>query len=131
MVVIDTDVLIYFLRASKEVVCNIEAILQTEKLGISIITLAEIYEGFFSQSETMKTKLEHFEKFKNKHLTVINLDDDICKAFGKLRNFLRNKNKLIDNFDLLIAATCITYNLPLYTKNFKHFKKIDLLTLYE
>lgn len=130
MVILDTDVLIYFLKGNKKVVRNVEKLFLTNTIAIQILSLAELYEGFYSQPEICETKLQKFEEFLKKHVTIVNLDDEICKRFGELRGVLRKKNKLIDNFDLIIGVSCLVHESVLYTKNTKHFEKIPGLNLY-
>jgi len=60
---------------------------------------------------------------------VLALDDDMARIFGKLRSDLRQEGNLIDNFDLLIAATCLLHDLELHTGNAKHFARIAGLRL--
>jgi len=130
MIVLDTDVLIFFLKGKKEISKNIIQIFQSsQRLGLSIISLAEIYEGIFSdekQSQQKQKKLESFLKF----VEILDFDKNAAQIFGKIRGVLRKKNKIIDNCDLMIASTCICNNFLFYTGNQKHFNQIPGLVLY-
>ncbi len=60
---------------------------------------------------------------------VLGIDDEIAKIFGKQRAILRREGRLIDNFDLLIASTCLYYDLILMTNNISHFDRIKELKI--
>jgi predicted nucleic acid-binding protein len=51
------------------------------------------------------------------------------RYLAKQRAILRKDSRLIDNFDLLIAATCLHYNLTLMTNNISHFDRIEKLKI--
>ena len=59
----------------------------------------------------------------------MDVNKKIIQEFAILRGRLRSKGKLIDNFDLLIAATCLSYNLVLATNNKSHFTRIPKLEI--
>lgn len=42
---------------------------------------------------------------------------------------LRTEGKMLDDFDILIAATAIVNDCVLVTNNIKHFERIDGLTI--
>jgi tRNA(fMet)-specific endonuclease VapC len=60
---------------------------------------------------------------------VLGLDDEICKTFGRERGKLRQQRKLVGDLDLLIASTCLRYNLTLLTNNRRHFEQVEGLEL--
>ena len=59
---------------------------------------------------------------------ALGIIQELSEIFAKIRASLRNKGELIDNFDILIAATAIEYNLILVTSD-KDFKRIEGLNL--
>lgn len=120
MYLIDSDVLINFLKGEKEVVKKINQ-LQGRPLYISIISVGEILEGLLSTKN--KKKLAQFRELL-KTVTIINIDLPIIERFSLIRRSLRQKGLLIDNFDLFIASTCLVHNLILITNNISHFKRI-------
>ncbi|MEK7633602.1 MAG: type II toxin-antitoxin system VapC family toxin [Patescibacteria group bacterium] len=120
MYLIDSDVLINFLKGEKEAVKTINK-LQSQPLYISIISVGEILEGLLETKN--KKKLTSFKELL-KTVTIINIDLSIIERFASIRRSLRQKGLLIDNFDLLIAATCLTHNLILITNDISHFKRI-------
>ena len=48
-------------------------------------------------------------------------------VFGEIKSNL--KGNIIEDMDILIAATALSHNLILVTNNVKHFKKIKELKL--
>ncbi len=96
--------------------------LENEGLAISIISLAEFYEGIYA-SDNPERQMKGLYDFLT-GVVVLGIDDEIAKTFGKQRAILRKEGKLIDNFDLLIAATCLYHNLILMTNNISHFDRI-------
>lgn len=125
MYLIDSDVLINFLKGEKGAVKTINK-LQSQPFYISIISVGEIFEGLLEIKN--KKKLVQFKELL-KTVTVINIDYIIIEKFANIRKSLRQKGLLIDNFDLLIAATCLTRNLTLITNNIFHFKRIPGLKM--
>lgn len=90
----------------------------------SFVCKAELYEGLnaMKRSTDQKAKLKQlFDRLSK----VYGIDEGIAKQFGKLRFGLRTRGELIEDMDILIAATCIEYNLVLVTYNAKHFSRIE------
>lgn len=118
---IDTSVIINYLRnkgSTVETLNNLEG-----KLNSSYICLAELYEGISRVKEKDKAEkivLEFFAWLSH----TFSIDEDIAITFGQLRATLKTKGSIIEDLDLLLAATCITHKLVLITANFKHFSKV-------
>lgn len=123
MYLIDSDVLIYFLKNKQESVELLKKIKPNQR-NTSIICIGEILEGL-SENE--------IEKFRNftSLLNIYEVDLKVIVKFAEIRKLLRKQGKLIDNFDLLIAATCLVYDLILITNNLSHFRRIPGLKLFE
>jgi len=123
---IDTDRIIDFLKGDKKTVEKLTSLLD-EGLAVSVISLAELYEGVYGSDNP-----ERLMKGLNDFLTSVNVlevNNEISGVFGKKRAALRKDGKLIDNFDLLIAATCLHYDLTLITNNTQHFERIEELNI--
>jgi tRNA(fMet)-specific endonuclease VapC len=102
--------------------------LQPQGVALSVVTLAELYEGVYYSRDPEKN-----ETILNKFLSkfpVMEVDKDICRCFGRERGKLRKTGKMIGDFDLLIAATCLCHNLTLLTNNVSHFERIEGLRLF-
>ncbi len=125
MYLIDSDVLINFLKGDPDAVDTIKRI-GSHLLYISVISVGEIWEGLLETKN--KKKLASFNELL-KTLTVVNIDLMVIEKFASVRKLLRKKGMLIDNLDLLIASTCLAYNLSLVTKNTRHVKRIPDLKM--
>ena len=118
---IDTDWVIHYLHAHSTIVARLDE-LQPQGLALSIISLAELYEGvYYSRDpEGDEQDLNNFLR----GVTVLGLDTDISKTFGRERGRLRAAGILIGDLDLFIAATALQHNLTLLTNNRRHFERI-------
>ena len=55
---------------------------------------------------------------------VLAVDLDVCWTYGQISRHLRENGLLIGTNDLWIAATAIRHDLPLVTRNEKHFRRV-------
>jgi tRNA(fMet)-specific endonuclease VapC len=124
---IDTDWVINHLKGEKRVVRKLEE-LAPEEMAMSVISLAEIYEGVYYSRDPAKSQ-QLLREFLAPDLKVLNVDQEVCKIFGRERGKLRQQNKMISDFDLLIASTCLYYNLTLLTNNRRHFDMVEGLNI--
>lgn len=123
---LDTDWAIHWLKGRKVVIEKVKE-LEEEGLAISMISVAEIYEGIFG-SKNPKKHEEDFKEFLI-DVTVVEITEEICKKFGEIRNILRKRGELISDFDLLIASSALINNLTLLTDNVKHYERIKGLEI--
>lgn len=123
---LDTSVIVGYLRGKKEF---IEFLPELEgELTSSFVCLAELFEGVFRVQDGRameKVVLEFFSGLNE----VFGLDPDTARVFGQIRSDLKRKGSVIEDLDILIAATCISNNLVLITLNPKHFHRVEGLKL--
>jgi len=123
---IDTDWVIDHLNKIDKVTQKLKE-LRPAGMALSVISLAELYEGVHyskdpaTSQKVLNTLLRDFQ--------VLGVDEEICKVFGKERGKLRQRGKLVSDFDLLIASTCLHYNLPLLTNYRKHYETVEGLKI--
>lgn len=122
---VDTDVVISYLKGIKEIVVTLQD--YEGKLALSVISQGELLEGIYGQPNEGE-RLEDLENFLTGTI-ILEVNEDVVKKFAQIRSNLRRKGQLIDNFDLLIAATAIVNNLVLITGNKKDFERIDDLMI--
>ena len=109
---IDTDVLIDYLRDRAEAVSYLESL--TESLLISVITMAELYAGVRKGAE--RTKLDEFVQA----FEVVPVDREVAIEGGLYRrDYMKSHN--VGLADALIAATAESRQAALVTLNSKHF----------
>lgn len=102
--------------------------LASSQVHVSIISVGELYDGAFAYANP-QPHLAGFRAFLNQY-RVLELNDVIMERFAEIRSFLRRQGQLIGDFDILIAATAIHYQLTLLTFNLRHFQRIPDLNLY-
>jgi tRNA(fMet)-specific endonuclease VapC len=123
---IDTDWVIHYLNGRDDIVRRLDE-LQPEGLGLSVISLAELYEGIFYSTDPQGNEQDLNDFLRG--VQVIGIDEDACKAFGRERGRLRKAGQLIGDFDLLIAATGLHYGVTVLTNNRQHFERVEGLQI--
>ena len=88
-------------------------------------------DGTETNSVMVPLARDHGEADAHYGATVYNIDLKIIVKFAEIRRKLRKNGNLIDNFDILIAATCLTNDLVLITNNLKHFERIEGLKIFK
>ena len=98
-----------------------------EAMGISAITLGELRYGA-ACSARPEANHQAIDGFIS-GITLIGVDARTAHAFGDLKAQLRKQGMLIEDFDLVIAATARSHDLSLVTNNVDHFGRIPHLRL--
>lgn len=62
---------------------------------------------------------------------ILQLDEPVVRIFAQRRADLRTRGTLIPDLDLLIAATALSYDLELLTRNVRHFERIEGLRIFQ
>jgi len=123
---VDTDWVVHHMNGVEEIRSKLKE-MQPYGLGMSVVSLAELYEGVYYSRDPQRSQ-QQLEAFLTS-ITVLELDEEICKVFGKQRGSLRQRGLIIGDFDLLIAATCLHRGLTLLTNNLRHFQRIEGLEI--
>ncbi len=126
MYLLDTDTVIYALKGQPDVVRNL-ALHADDPLGVSVITLMELYYGAF-RSAQVAGNLARVRALE-KALRVWDLQADAAEVFGALKAQLESDGNRLDDFDLGIAACALVHNLTLVTHNSAHFERVRGLRL--
>ncbi len=130
---VDTDYVADYLKGQRQVADVLDPLLP-EGLAVSIITVAEIYEGIYYG----QNRVHHEAGFRHllQSICVIGITTPIAKQFAMLRGQLRAapQGKALvypkDTYDLFIAATVVYYHLTLITRNIQDYERIPSLKLY-
>jgi predicted nucleic acid-binding protein len=112
MILVDTNILLEFLRQIPEAVAWIDAVEGTP--AISAVSVMELYAGARSQGE------ERDIVAVRQKLTCLPISEEIGERAGALMRHFR-KSHGIDIPDAIIAATAEHHELRLATLNVKHF----------
>lgn len=119
---IDTDVLIDYLRDYPEAVRFVES--QQEEFLISAVTVAELYAGVREGEE--RTRLDGFLRA----FEIVPLDLRLAVQGGLYRRDY-GKSHGVGLADALIAATATQRQVPLVTLNRRHFTMLpDVIVPY-
>lgn len=117
---LDTNICIALLRGNRNVAQKLID-LGEGRCCLSVITLYELMFGAYysrhEEQEVPKVKL-FIERFPI--IPLINA----AEKYAILKTNLRSSGLLIDEFDLMIAATALAGNYILVTDNTKHFQRI-------
>ncbi len=126
-IIIDTDILSYYLKNHTIVVKNVER--HINKYGflyISRITVYEVLSGL--KYKKAEKQLAIFRVFIKKH-KVLELDEKSIEISSNIYAELRNKGKINGRADIFIAGTSIANKLTLVTNNTKHYENISNIKL--
>ena len=123
---VDTDWIILHFRGNREVARRIEE-LTPEGIGISVVSMGELYEGVYKASDP--TRSEEALQLVLSEIDVVHIDDEVCKIYGQQSGRLRAANSLPGTNDIWIGATAICHNLTLLTNNRRHFERMQGLSI--
>jgi len=123
---VDTDWIIDHLNGVPAVSARLRE-LQPAGLAASIISLAELYEGVHYSRDPVRSEAS-LQRFLA-GLSILSIDDDVCRIFGRERGRLRQQGRTIGDFDLLIAATGLRHQLQICTNNRRHFEAVEGLSI--
>lgn len=125
MVILDTNILIDYIRRPDSAGSNLVKLIKTvsaENLAISIITIQELYVG---QSSKILQEEQIFLTIIES-LNVLPYEFEIAKLAGEI---MRDSKNPVFFADAAIAATAILNNAKLFTLNKKDFQGIKGLKL--
>jgi tRNA(fMet)-specific endonuclease VapC len=120
LVCLDTDVLVAFLRGSEEAKTAVNAGMEGGPLRTTMVNRYELLKGAASSS-----RRENLEMVKNalSAIEVLALDEDSCDEAARLYGDLRGEGKMVNEFDLLVAAIVMRNDETLVTRD-EHFSRI-------
>ena len=116
MLLIDTDVLIWYMRGNESAYGAIEGNLP---FSISVVTYIELVQGMRNKDELNCLR----KTLKDWETKILYISEEIsAKAmFYVEQHYLSHSLHLAD---ALIGATAVSYGLPILTGNDKHYKVI-------
>ena len=112
--VIDTDVLIWYLKGNEKAHRAIE---NSRNFFVSVVTYMELVQGMRNKNE-----LNNFRRALhvwNSEILYISEEISVKAMFFVEHHYLSHSIQLAD---ALIGATAIAYGLPILTGNDKHYK---------
>jgi tRNA(fMet)-specific endonuclease VapC len=126
--ILDADWVINALAGRKRADTLLQKLAPTG-ITISWITVGEIYDTAFAYANP-EAHLAAFRQFLSPY-QIVGVNEPIMERFAAIRSYLRRRGQLISDFDILLGATALHYNLTVLTFNHKHFSRIPDLTIYQ
>lgn len=124
LVVVDTDLLIDFLRGRGAGVPLVRAMLADHRLRVTAVTAFELRVGadFLARRDDI---------LRLTRARTLPLDLASALRAGEVAVALRSSGQDIGMADCLQAGICLRHDLPLATRNRKHFDRVDGLGLID
>lgn len=124
LVVVDTDLVIDFLRGKGPGVPVVRELIVSHRLRVTAITAFELRVGadFLARRDEI-LRLVHSRTFP--------LDPKSALRAGELAATLRGAGQDIGLADCLQAGICLRFDLPFATRNRKHFDRVEGLQLFD
>jgi tRNA(fMet)-specific endonuclease VapC len=123
---VDTDWAIHYLNDHPAISQRLDE-LKLEGLALSVVSIAELYEGVYYSTDPTGNA-QDLQDFLG-GVSILGLDVETAQVFGRQRGRLRAARTIIGDFDLLIGATALRYDLTLLSNNRRHFELIEGLRL--
>jgi putative PIN domain protein len=126
MVICDTNIIGKYLFKDPLVLRQINLLGGMKNIYITPIVYIEIIHWLSSYQKFTREDRKEIKKFLD-DLKMLHLN----KGISELSIEISKKDNSLDMPDILIGATGVYYDLPVYTHNLKHFKLIKGITLYK
>ena len=128
MVVLDTDLIISYLRKKENAYDIVQALKERNlPLNTTIFNSAELFKGSYGAKNVAKS-LNKIETTLEALDQILAFDDVAVQEYAKLSADLKKRGLMAGTMDELIASICIANNETLYTGNTRHFKNIPKLS---
>jgi predicted nucleic acid-binding protein len=120
--VVDSDVLIYFLKGDKKAIDKLSKI-SLLQLHTSRINYTELMYGAYNSSKVEKNLeviLAFLENFQ-----ILEFCKSSSHIFAQTKAKLKKSGNIIADMDLMIASIVMANDAVLITNNLKHFQRIQ------
>lgn len=126
-ILIDTDILSYYLKGIPEVVDSFNAFKQQKgTIFVSRITIIEILGGLkIKNASKQEAQFRQFIKTQN----ILEIDEKIGELASEIFAYLHKVGRHSGNYDILIAATALSHQATLCSNNVKDYQNIPNLQL--
>lgn len=124
--IIDSDILIYFIKGKAEVVEKLLSI-PPHNLYTTRINYTELIYGTYNSArvaENLKIVRPFLENFQ-----ILEFDQESSEIFAKTKAVLKKNGNIIADMDLMIASIALQHGFSLVSNNIKHFERIAGLKL--
>jgi len=128
MVVLDTNILIYFFRGQGRVAENLLAT-PPKEVAIPAISVYELEVGIAKSAQPAKRR-QQFDRLLEV-IAILPFDKGAAVAAARIRSVLEKAGRPIGPLDTLIAGTALAHHAALVTHNIREFKRVPNLTLID
>jgi len=125
-ILVDTDVVSYVFKKDTRADFFYPYMLH-RRLGISFMTVAELYFGAYKNSWGANRILQLENAIKS--YVLLPYDYTLCQHWARIRTHCENVGRMIEHPDIWIAASALLYDCALLTNNGKHFEHIPRLVV--
>jgi tRNA(fMet)-specific endonuclease VapC len=123
---LDTDICSYVIRENPRELASVFISHKEDDICISSITYAELSFGLLNNySERLDRKIIQFVSL----VEIIDWTSSAALKYADIRHHLKKSGTPIGNMDMLIAASAMSIDAELVTKDKKHFSAIPNLRI--
>ncbi len=120
-VLIDTNIYSLAMKGESTIV---DTLRQIDVIGISTISIGELYTGFANGSRESDNKTELALFLDSPRVVVHTIDVETAEFYALILNNLKKAGTPIPTNDIWIASIAFQHGYKLFTKD-KHFKAIQ------
>jgi tRNA(fMet)-specific endonuclease VapC len=126
MYLIDTDVLVHLLRGNSTVHNAVAAHARDLKV-VSVASYGELIYGCHRSGRVKENvaKVRHVVA----NFSIVPILEPIMDRYGLLKADLAKQGQILEEFDLIIAATALFLDYTLVTGNARHFDRVPDLRI--
>ena len=121
MVLLDTNILIYFFKGQGNVGKRMLAT-SPQLIAVSCVTLFELETGLLKSVASSSRRAQVDALIAS--VKILNVDHAVALAAAKIRAALEVKGQPIGPLDTLIAATALVAKASLITRNVREFERV-------
>ncbi|HLE30000.1 MAG TPA: type II toxin-antitoxin system VapC family toxin [Anaerolineales bacterium] len=118
---LDTDTCVFWLRGQAPIRERVQAV-GVEAIRVSVVTLAELRYGA-EWSERVAVNHQAIDDFMS-GIVLVGFSPEAARVFGQVKAQLRRQGAMLEDSDLMIAATALAHDYTLVTNNVTHFNRI-------
>jgi len=126
---LDTSVIVGAERRRFNFVEFLKAEASSTPLFVSAMTVSELLHGVYRSDDARRTKRQAFVNDVLSGIPVLSFDSECANRHAMIRADLEKEGNMICPYDLIIAATALTFGHNLATLNEKEFERVPGLSL--
>jgi len=119
----DTSFVVDLLRGDPDAATRLD-LLERERVPekVSAVTVLELHEGVRRSETPRAERTSILEILETK--TVVDADREVMREAGRLSGELNARGEPIEREDCIVAATALSEDEPVVTRNVDHFERV-------